>query len=75
MLLERFGQLYECLCLDSHCCHLVRFSAFIILDQGDNWLIQFFYLIDMQITQTRYCHFDLNGALQQFLIAVAGWLD
>jgi hypothetical protein len=29
----------------------------------------------MQITQTRYCHFDLNGALQQFLIAVAGWLD
>lgn len=35
-LLESFGQLSECLCLDSHCCYLVRFTAFIIPDRAGN---------------------------------------
>lgn len=44
--LERFGQLYECLCLDSHYCHLVRFTTFIILDLAGKSQIHFFYLGD-----------------------------
>lgn len=44
-ILKRFGQLYECLCFDSHCCYLVRFTAFLIPDQMGNRLIQFFLLL------------------------------
>ena len=46
-LLESFGQLSECLCLDSHCCYLVRFTAFIIPDRAGNSQIQFFCCITM----------------------------
>lgn len=41
-LLQRFGQCYECLGLNSHYGYLVRFTAFIILDRAANRLIQIF---------------------------------
>lgn len=48
-LTECFSQLHERLCLDSHCCYLARFTAFIILDLTDNWLIQIFFNVDCMI--------------------------
>ena len=41
-LLKGFGQLSECLCFDSHCCYLVRFTAFINPDRLGNRGIHFF---------------------------------
>jgi len=42
-ILKGFGKLSECLCLDSHCCYLVRFTAFIIPDRQGNCRIHFFW--------------------------------
>ena len=55
-LLKGFGQLSECLCFDSHCCYLVRFTAFIIPDRLGSRGIQFFL-----IAASRLCGYSWDS--------------